>query len=95
MNMQLSKLLGAIEKKRELSLREFGKSDLYSGINAEDLNAWYAQLSYLVKTKPPEGIVDKVLVYEKDSLVLNIEYKYLDKPIPKKEPAFEIILVAD
>ena len=90
MNKQLSGLLTAIELKRELSIREFGNTDLYCDTDAEELNAWYAQLKHHVKSKPPQGPVDKILIYEQVSPMLSVEYKYLDKPSPKKEPAFEI-----
>ena len=54
MNHQLSSLLDAIDRKRELGIREFGKSDLYRNSSIEDLTQWYAQLCVSVRKKPPD-----------------------------------------
>ena len=90
MNHQLASLLDAIDRKRQLSIREFGKSDLYRNSCIEDLTQWYAQLCVFVRKKPPDKPVDTILIFEKNTHIVQIEYRYLDSPIIEKDPFFEI-----
>ena len=90
MNHQLAFLLDAIDRKRQLSIREFGKSDLYRNATLEDLTQWYAQLSASVSKNPPEKPVDAILIFEENSHIVKVEYRYLDSSNPQKDPFFEI-----
>ena len=90
MNHQLAFLLDAIDRKRQLSIREFEKTDLYRSMSIEDLTQWYAQLSAIARNNPPEKAVDALLIFEKNSYIVNVEYRYLDSPNLEKDPSFEV-----
>lgn len=78
-NIYTQKLIGQIEDKRKLSITEFTKSDLYSDISLDDLNAWYSQLQDRINKKPPKQNVQQLTVYENEKgRIMKIEYRYYE-----------------
>lgn len=62
-----------------MSITEFTKSDLYTDISLDDLNAWYSQLLNMVHKKPPKQSVKQISVYENEKgEILKIEYRYYE-----------------
>ena len=74
----LDRLLTAIEKKRSLSLRELGKTDLYGGtVTADEVTAWYDRLSALARENPPARRVRTLRILENSfGEVSKLEYEY-------------------
>ena len=92
MNEPHKSLLEFIEQKKMLSIREFGRSDLYQSTSIEDLILWYEQLSDAVNRNPPEKDVDIVLVFVRASQITRIEYRYLNATPLRSSPFIEIYL---
>ena len=74
----LDRLLAAIEKKRRLSLRELGKTDLYGGaVGVEDVTEWYDALIQAVKRAPPTERVGVLRILEDGGgLISSVAYEY-------------------
>lgn len=73
------RLLEAIEKKRELSIKEFGRSDLYDNDNVDEINQWYSQLKSVIEENPPTTYLSSIEIIEQNNNVVGIEYEYSDE----------------
>ncbi len=83
-------LLGAIEHKRELSIKEFKKTDLTNYTNLENLNIWYKELAQSVILNPPTTHVKTIYIEEKDDHVISVKYEYSEEKIVLEEISFVI-----
>lgn len=79
----LAHLLKSIEKKRQLSLKEFVKTDLNRGEPLEDTDRWYEQIAAAAKKLPPTGFVRCLEIDEDENgQVKSIRYRYSDEADP-------------
>lgn len=74
------RLLEAIEKKRELSIREFSRSDLYDNDNVDEVNQWYSQLKSVIEANPPVAYYSTIIIVEQNNCVVDVEYEYSNEP---------------
>ena len=86
----LNNLLDAIEYKRQLSIKEFMKTDLNHDIHLEDFKIWYQELVGSILCNPPKNYVKNVYIEEKDEHVSSVTYEYSDEIIVLEEISFVI-----
>ena len=75
----LNNLLGAIEFKRNLSIKEFVRTDLNNTQTIESIDLWYNELVNIVSVNCPDNYVKGVYILEKDNHIELIKYDYLDE----------------
>lgn len=89
-------LIEAVEKKRELSIKEFGRSDLYDSENVDEVNRWYSQLKEIIIKNPPITYLDSIEVIEQKDTVVAIKYHYAEEPKDiKLEISFRVQVIDD
>lgn len=81
-NRYLNALIEVIQEKRELSLKEFNKTDLIGGVSIDTLSEWYAQLIQQILKNPPKSYVKKLVVHQKQMEILSIQYIYSENNKP-------------
>ena len=70
-------LLKNIEKKRQLSIKEFSKTDLNKSDDFEEVIFWYEEIINMVKLKPPNNYVRCLNIIENNSgHIESIQYDY-------------------
>ncbi|MBQ2377859.1 MAG: hypothetical protein II297_05595 [Clostridia bacterium] len=70
-------LLKNIEKKRQLSIKEFSKTDLNKSDDFEEVIFWYEEIINMVKLKPPNNYVRCLNIIESNSgHIESIQYDY-------------------
>ena len=89
----LDHLLGSIEKKRLLSIKELNKTDLSTDTELEDVSAWYSGIVSMVQQQPPEFYVRCITVVEDEmGKIRRVDYDYFDSDeIPSYEASFLIV----
>ena len=73
----LKDIIKKLKFKREQSIAEFPLTDLNNG-TLEDVHLWYDNLLKLIKSNPPVGFVNTIIIKENDTEIKNIYYKYSD-----------------
>lgn len=73
----LKDIIKKLNFKREQSIAEFPLTDLNNG-TLEDVHLWYDNLLKLIKSNPPVGFVNTIIIKENDTDIKNIYYKYSD-----------------
>ncbi|MBQ9781099.1 MAG: hypothetical protein IJW00_09170 [Clostridia bacterium] len=92
-NVYLARLLACIEKKRRLSLREFGKTDLNGDLTPEEVNAWYDGLCTAVRACPPTGYVGGLVIHEDtEGKTMSVTYRDI-RPKANKKKTDETVFV--
>ena len=75
----LDHLLGSIEKKRLLSIKELNKTDLSTDTELDDVSTWYSQIVSMVQKHPPNFYVRCLTIYEDDvEKIERVDYEYFD-----------------
>lgn len=69
-------IIDAMDKKRGLSIKEFGRSDLYKNENIDEINNWYLQLKEHILNKPPISFISSIEIVEKNNVIVEIKYVY-------------------
>lgn len=88
------RLIDAVEKKRELSIKEFGRSDLYDNENIDEVNRWYSQLKAIIVKNPPTTYLDCIEIIEQNNNVVDIKYDYAEDPKDvKSEISFRVHVI--
>lgn len=76
-SVYFDQLLKSIERKRQLSIKEFTKTDLNKSNDFETVNSWYEEIINMVKLKPPDYYVRCINIIESDSgQVISVQYDY-------------------
>ena len=70
----LNQLLEVVEKKRELSIKEYARTDIYSEDDINQVNIWYSQLKLLIHQNPPQKMVKCIDIYGKENRIVRIQY---------------------
>ena len=91
----LNQLLEIVEKKRELSIKEYARTDIYSEDDINQVNMWYARLKFLIQQKPPKEIVRSIDIYERDNQVVEIRYNNTISEFASEELTFRVWIVQD
>lgn len=84
----LNNLLGAIEFKRELSIKEFMRTDLNKDQSIEDVNLWYGELVNMVAVNCPNNYVKSIYILERDNHIELIKYDYSEECLLCEHIAF-------
>ncbi len=73
-------LLDSVEKKRKLSLKEFGKADLNKHETIENVNQWYNCIAQEIKKKPPTNYVSHLEIQiDENGSIGSIKYNYFSE----------------
>lgn len=92
-NVYLARLLACIEKKRRLSLLEFGRTDLNRDQTREEVSAWYDGLCTAVRVCPPTGYVGCLVIHEDtEGKILSVSYRDI-RPMANKKKTEETVFV--
>ena len=86
----ISVLLEAIDRLLEVSVVQFGKTDLNKGRDIQEAYGLHSALIGAVESMPPEGCVRTVYVQLENDAVSDLKYEYSAKPVPAKEIGFII-----
>lgn len=89
----LDHLLGSIEKKRLLSIKELNKTDLSTDTELEDVSAWYSEIVSMVQQQPPKFYVRCLIIVENETgKIRRVDYERFDSDeSPIGDAAFLII----
>ena len=75
----LDHLLGSIEKKRLLSIKELNKTDINTNTEFDDVLAWYSEIVSMVQKYPPNFYVRCLIIVEDEKgKIRRIDYEYFD-----------------
>lgn len=87
----LDHLLGDIEKKRLLSIKELHKTDLNKNTDLDDVSLWYSEIVSMVHKRPPDFFVRCLTIVEDaQGNIRMIDYEYFDSS-PIYDASFLII----
>lgn len=76
----LRHLLASIKKKRQFSIENAHKTDLYSTEELLEFMKWFDELCRIVRISPPNGYVSNVLVTEdKAGNVVSVGYQFFNE----------------
>ena len=77
-SVYIEHLLKNIEKKRQLSIKEFSKTDLNKSTDFGEVISWYEEIINMVKLKPPDNYVRCLHIIESNSgHIDSVQYEYL------------------
>ena len=75
----LDHLLGSIEKKRLLSIKELNKTDLSTDTELDDVSTWYTEIVSMVQKHPPKAYVRCLTIIEDEmEKIRRVDYEYFD-----------------
>lgn len=88
----LCHLLASIKKKRQFSIENAYKTDLYSKEELLEFMKWFDQLYSILQASPPNGYVRNVLVTEnKAGNVISAEYRLFNENETLADSEIEIV----
>lgn len=88
----LKHLLESILRKRQFSIQNAHKTDLYSTDELHDFMTWFEDLISLVQRTPPTGYVRTLIITEgEQGQVLSIYYKLFDSNDKLSDTEFIVI----
>lgn len=75
-NQYLNTLIDSINQKRIISIKEFGKADIYEESSTDSTDDWYEKIIECVNGNPPSFCVKKIIVKQCDEKIISIDYIY-------------------
>lgn len=86
-------LFDALEMKKDLSIYEFGRSDINNKDNPNSVELWYRQLKSKIASVPPTDYVKGINIFVKGDAIVDIEYNYCKKETDLNDVSFQIYLI--
>lgn len=79
MQLYLKHLLISVEKKRNISIKEFCKTDLNAGESVEELHIWYDHITTGIQKSPPKYYVKYLEITEdENNQIGRVDYIYFN-----------------
>lgn len=90
-NQYLNSLIDSINQKRIISIKEFGKADIYEESSTDSADDWYEKIIECVNGNPPSFCVKKIIVKQCDEKIISIDYIYAKS----SDDFFQLVISVD
>lgn len=90
-NQYLNSLIDSINQKRIISIKEFGKADIYEELSTDSADDWYEKIIECVNGNPPSFCVKKIIVKQCDEKIISIDYIYAKS----SDDFFQLVISVD